>query len=302
MGGRNGPGRNARRLGLLFALASATVLVLALAPGASAGDLGSTTLTVVPAGSGNGNVSATDTGTATINCTKSGNAVTGICQFDVPFGDPPAPYIGLQANPAAQSEFTSWSVSPADAFTIGCGQEATCYVQMDEDVTVTANFVTVPGFPVTVVRQGVGAGSSSVTSTAGINCTPTDQADCSHSVPAGTVVVFTATPGANATFGGWGGSCAGQQTATCTLTINQVTAITATFNAATQPLTVSVAGDGGVSSNVQNPGISCSTGNKGACSANLAQGSQVSLTATPTAAGSSTAGAGRAPATRTRAW
>jgi len=258
-----------------------TVLVLALAPGANAGDVGFNTLTVVPAGTGNGNVSATDPGSATINCTKTGGSVTGTCQFDVAFGDPPQPYIGLQANPAAGSEFTSWSVSPVDSFTIGCGQEATCYVQMNSDVTVTANFISAPGFPVTVVKQGVGAGSSSVTSSAGINCTPTDQADCSHSVPAGTVVVFTATPGANTTFGGWGGSCAGQQTAVCTLTINQVTAITATFNAATQPLTVSIAGDGGVSSNVVNPGISCSTGNSGTCSANLAQGSQVSLTAHP---------------------
>jgi uncharacterized repeat protein (TIGR02543 family) len=280
MGESRRPRPRARKLGLLVVIASVLTVGLALAPGTNAGIAGNNTLTAQLAGTGNGNVSSIAGTPGGINCTRTGGTQSGVCTAQIPFGAPPEPYVGLQANPSAQSEFVSWSVTPADANIFGCGAQVTCYVQMNSNVTVTANFNSVPGFPVTVVKQGPAANQSSVTSNpAGINCTPTDQVDCSHSFAGGTSVTFTASPGQGATFGGWGGSCSAAGTnPVCTLGINQVTAITATFNIATQALNVTVTGDGGVSSNIQ-PGISCSQNNAGTCSFNFAQGSQVSLTA-----------------------
>ncbi len=287
MGGSRRPRPRAKKAGLLLALASVVALAVALAPGANAGIVGNNTLGVQLVGTGNGSVTQiAGPGTPQINCSfAGGGGNTGSCSTTVPFGQPPQPFIGLQANPGAGAEFTAWSVTPANTPTFGCGLQATCYVQMNTDVTVTANIVAAPGFPVTVVRQGAAANQGSVVSNpAGISCTPTT-ADCSHSYSAGSNVTFTAAPGQGATFGGWGGACAAAgQALTCTLGINSVTNIIATFNIATQALSVSVTGDGGVNSNIQ-PGISCSSGtsggNTGTCSANFAQGSQVSLTATP---------------------
>jgi Divergent InlB B-repeat domain len=290
--GRGTRRRPARRSLALAMLASAAVALFALLPGTGSAGLPGAPFQYVAQLTGGGAGSLTQvfgpgTGTpAAINCTKAagpGSPSTGVCTASVPFGTPPQPYIGLQANPQAGSEFTTWTVSPASATILpgSCGQAATCYVQVDTDVTVRANFDANPGLPLTVIKQGPAAQSGTVTSNpAGINC----GADCSSAFSLGSNVTLTAAvqAGSNATFGGWGGTvpAACGSNLTCVVPMTAVQAVTATFLVATQQLTVSIAGGGGVSSNVQ-PGISCSTGNSGTCTASFAQGSQVVLAASP---------------------
>jgi uncharacterized repeat protein (TIGR01451 family) len=70
-----------------------------------------------------------------------------------------------------------------------------------------------------------GSGSGTVTSSpAGIDC----GADCSEAYTEDTVVTLTANPAANSTFAGWSGACTG--TGTCSVTMSQDQAVTATFN------------------------------------------------------------------------
>ena len=264
------------------------VLVLALVPGTGqAGIAGSNQLTVQLTGNGAGQVvqsSGPGNGSpAAIKCSSTGNNVsTGVCVEAIPFGAPPAPWVGVTAVTPAASEFTGWTVSGGVPVAAGyCGLTPTCIFQMTGPATVRANFIAAPGFPVSILRQGPAGSTGTVTSSpAGIDCTPTLN-DCVHSFPQGTNLTLTAAPGAGATFGGWGGpgipaTCG--TNLTCTFPLTQVVQATATFNTATFALSVSVNGDGGVHSNVQ-PGIECGTGNSGTCSANLASGSQVILTA-----------------------
>ena len=95
-------------------------------------------------------------------------------------------------------------------------------------------------YTLTVTTNGDGV----VTSTDGfINCPGT----CSHSYPAQTQVTLTATPVSGWAFTGWGGACSG--TGSCQVTITQNTNVSATFYQVAATLTVSVAGDGTVTSN-----------------------------------------------------
>jgi Divergent InlB B-repeat domain len=281
--------RTRRRSGIrtgvvLLALASLGVLLLALTPAANAGISGSNQLVVQLTGTGGGNVTQVfgpGNGTpSAINCSSAGSGApsTGVCVSQVPFGAPPAPYVGLQANPPAGSEFAGWDISPADAPIVpnSCGLTAQCYVQIGEDTTVRALFNQAPGFPLVVIKAGPPGSNGSVTSNpAGINC----GADCTSSYPSGTVVTLTAAPATGSTFAGWGGACSGSGVnIVCQVSVIKVTQAIANFTTQSFALTASVTGDGGIASNIQ-PGISCQTGNQGTCSANVGAGTQVVLTA-----------------------
>ncbi len=263
-----------------LALAALVAAAAAALSGAAQAGSGSSTLGVQFSGSGAGTVvqiAGPGTGTSSgITCAvQAGSSSSqGVCTATLSSG-PPAPYVGLSAQPPNGSEFEGWTVSPSGTPTDRCGSEPVCYVGMTANVTVTARFVPTPNIPLTVVRQGADEAAGSVTSgPAGITCTPTT-ADCTASFPAGTVVTLTAAAGPGATFGGWGGACqSAGAAATCTLTLTSVAAVTATFDVATQPLTVTVKGSGGVTS-TQQPGISCPV----TCQASFKQGSQVELTA-----------------------
>jgi len=126
--------------------------------------------------------------------------------------------VTLTAAPTANSYFAGWSVS-------SCSTSTTCVVTLNANLAVSATFNV---FPVLSVSLN-GTGTGTVTSNpGGISCQPT----CSAGFPPGTQVTLTETPGANVTFGGWGGACSGTS-ATCVLTMTATNQqVSATFNAA----------------------------------------------------------------------
>ncbi|MBL8513085.1 MAG: CHRD domain-containing protein, partial [Betaproteobacteria bacterium] len=93
-----------------------------------------------------------------------------------------------------------------------------------------------------VVRAGTGEGS--VTGT-GINC----PADCNEAYGHNTVVLLTANPAMGSTFAGWsGGGCSG--TGTCSVTMNFLKTVTATFTLNAYTVTPSAGANGTISPSV----------------------------------------------------
>lgn len=149
------------------------------------------------------------------------------------------------------------------------------------DLTFLGN--TTPMYTLSVAKAGTGASTGTVTSSvAGVAC----GSDCTEPYASGTSVSLTASAPAGTVFAGWSGACAGATT-TCTVTMSADRAVTATFNAVQQTLTVaSVKAVAAVSGTVTSSpaGISCTTpaaAGTSTCTASYAQGTSVTLTATP---------------------
>jgi List-Bact-rpt repeat protein len=165
--------------------------------------------------------------------------------------------VTLTATPTAGFSFSGWSGN--------CTGTGTCTVAMTAARTVTATFV-----PITFALTVSVSGSGTVTSSpAGIDC----GVSCSASYNSGTSVTLTAAAASGFTFSGWSGACTG--TGTCALTMSVARTVTATFTPSTFTLNVTVSGAGSVSSSPA--GISCGSD----CSEAYANGTSVSLTASP---------------------
>ncbi len=139
-------------------------------------------------------------------------------------------------------------------------------------VTVTA----IPSYTLTV--QILGSGSGTITSSpAGISCS---SGSCSTTFTSGTSVTLTGAPGAGSDFTAWGNDCSSASApGTCTLTMSSDKYASATFDPTFVPqqtLGVTVVGNGSVTSSPA--GINCPAVG---CSDTFAQGSTVTLTATP---------------------
>lgn len=120
--------------------------------------------------------------------------------------------VTLTASANSGSVFTGWTGACA-------GAQATCTLNVNEALNVTANFASLFN---PVVKT---AGSGSVTSTpAAIDCGKT----CSAKVTQGTRVTLTAAPAPGLKFNGWGGSCSGTLL-TCSLTVSKDTQVQANF-------------------------------------------------------------------------
>jgi hypothetical protein len=177
--------------------------------------------------------------------------------------------VTLTATSGSGGTFTGWGGSCA-------GDAVTCVVSMTSNQNVTASFSggTNSSFPLSVSVDGPGKVSGS-----GISCGNGDTA-CGANLPAGSNVTLSATPATGASFGGWGGACSGT-TMTCTVGIDAAKAVSATFTSGTPSgiaLTLQVSGNGTVSG----PGGSCTaSGATKTCSQSYAQGSRVTLAATP---------------------
>ncbi|MBA3454067.1 MAG: hypothetical protein H0T42_13315 [Deltaproteobacteria bacterium] len=206
------------------------------------------TLGVTLAGNGTGSVTSNPSG---INC-------TGDCSENFTSGT----VVTLTATPATGSTFTGWAGGSC------AGTGPTCTVTIGAAVTITATF-TLEQFALTVVPGGNGSGTVT-SSPAGISCV----GDCSENYNYGTTVTLTATATGGSVFGGWtGGTCS--TASTCVVNITAVTNVTATFNLIQDGLTVTVAGNGTVTSNPS--GIMC----PGDCTEPYVTGTAVVLTAAP---------------------
>ncbi|MFM8858416.1 MAG: InlB B-repeat-containing protein [Actinomycetota bacterium] len=147
------------------------------------------------------------------------------------------------------------------------GTSVVCNLLMSEFRSVTATFE--PSVDLTVTKSGPGSGSV-VWSTNGLDC----DSPCTRGFHAGTEVTLTATAQSGSIFRGWsGGGCSGSES-TCTVTLDEATAVEAQFGV---PFTLSVLKSG--SGTVWSSGsISCGS----QCSATFSEETTVTLTAIPT--------------------
>jgi len=152
-----------------------------------------------------------------------------------------------------------------DGWSGDCTGTGLCQVTMDQARSVTATFTQIV-HPLTIQISGSGSVTSSP---AGITC----PGDCSEDYAEGTAVTLTATPDAGFTFDGWTGDCAGS--GSCQVTMDQARSVTATFTQIVHPLTIQISGSGNVTSSPG--GIAC----PGDCSEDYAEGTAVTLAATP---------------------
>ncbi len=183
------------------------------------------TLTVTKAGTGGGIVTATGISCGA-DCSEIYNYGTAVT---------------LTAAPTAGSTFVGWSGA--------CTGTGTCNVTIDAAKSVTATF-DIQTFTLTTSLTGNGTGTISSTP-AGISC----GVDCSQIYNFGTVVSLTASAGTGSTFTGWGGACAG--TAACTVTMDAVKSVSASFILLQFPLTMTKAGAGSGTVTSSPAGISC---------------------------------------------
>ncbi len=216
-------------------------------------------LTVTKAGDGSGSVVSSPSG-ITCGSTCSASLLSGAA-------------VTLTATPASGSAFDGWSGE-------GCTGTSTCTLTMTSARNVIATFK--PGFVLAVSKTGAGTGTVT-SSPSGVVCGST----CSYTFVTGTSVTLTATPAAESTFVGWSGAgCSG--TSTCTVSMSEARNVTANFAKVQYTLTVSKAGDGSGSVSSSVVGISCGA----TCDAGFDSGTNVVLTATPSAANAFTGWSG----------
>lgn len=224
-------------------------------------------------------LSVSKLGSGTVTSAPAGIDCGTNCQSDFAAGTT----VTLTATPAASQTFAGWGG-------ICSGTEPTCSTAMSEARNAIATFspVAPTSYRFNVSLAGTGRVSSQP---GGIDCGATCQAD----FPADTSVTLTATAGANHSFTGWGGACAGT-TPSCTLAATTVRNVTAAFTpigGGPVALSVAVSGSGVVTS--QPAGINCGS----TCSALYPVNATITLAAVPAAgqifAGWAGACAGAAP-------
>jgi len=290
-----------RRLTIL--LASAAALLLLPAAGAFANGPG--VVTVIVEGTGSGEVSSEGglgflgeeyegfwAGEPPIQChlpSEEGE----VCETEVPEEEfePGFGIIGLEAIPAAGTEFIEWEFEEGGPYFEGtCGASKTCAAigegegsNLESNITVIAYFEEgegTPSYPLSVKKTGTGAGT--VTSEpAGINC----GAGCSTEFEEGTEVTLTAgTTGGNE-LTGWIGCDSEPAEDECVVTMSEAREVTANFDkeaAPEQPLTLNInQGEGTVISDPA--GIECIGAAVETCEAEFEEGAEVTLTASPAA-------------------
>jgi hypothetical protein len=169
--------------------------------------------------------------------------------------------------------------TPDDGFVFGgwsgacSGTSRSCTLQMDDNKAATGTFRK-PRLTVSVNGNGTVTGG-------GITCTGGSSSGCSSDEALGQDVTLTATPGSGGQFTSWSG-CTNSSGAACTVTMSGDKSVTANFTGGgspgptTFPLSVSVTGSGTVTGG----GLNCGEGGTN-CSATLASGTNVTLSAEP---------------------
>jgi uncharacterized repeat protein (TIGR02543 family) len=255
-----------------------TAFATFLAPGAS------TFALTLASGGGTGNGTITGGG---LTCNIVAATQNGSCSGAIAASTA----VVLTATPSAGHTFAGWGGG------VCAGLVVTCNVTMSAARSVTAAF-TAPGggggtFPLTVQSAG-GSGSGTITGP-GIACNIAgngQNGSCSNDFANGTVVTLTAAATAGHTFAGWTGACAGAgNNAVCNVTMSAARAVTAAFTAPIPQfaLTLGVSNGNGTGT-VTGTSINCNFAingptatSSGTCSASYNSGTNVSLTATPSA-------------------
>ena len=193
-------------------------------------------------------------GTGTITSKPAGISCGSTCSATFPSGT----QVTLTAKAATNSTFAGWSGA--------CTGQSSCAITLTGNTSLGAAFKVTPD-SLTVSLSGNGLGT--VTSApAGINC----GTSCMAGFSPGTQVTLTATAGTNSAFAGWSGTCAG--TASCTVTVNNNTAVGAAFSLTAATLNVSLGGTGTGTVTSNPSGITCGS----SCTATFPPGTQVTLT------------------------
>jgi hypothetical protein len=169
-------------------------------------------LTVIKAGAGKGYVVSATVG---INC---GDELLDDCSEVYPAGTP----VTLTAIAISGSSFAGWSGACAGVVV------PSCTVTMSQALTVTATFNSPTAYFLTVLKQGTGSGTVTITAPG------FPQSSCSNPTcpifgyPPSTQVTLTAAPASGSIFAGWGGGwCSG--TGPCVITMNSDKTVIATF-------------------------------------------------------------------------
>ncbi|MDF2771272.1 MAG: hypothetical protein K0S86_766 [Geminicoccaceae bacterium] len=174
-------------------------------------------------GNGGGRITSSPAG---INCTITGQGVTGTCNATFAAGT----VVSLTPAASNGSRFGGWAGA--------CSSNGNCSVTMNQPATVSARF---DALPVLTVTGDGGDGSGTITSSpAGISCTINDgdtSGSCSATFNPGTAVTLAASPSGRDRFGGWGGACSGS--GSCAVTLNQSSTVTARFLAPSPVLALS---------------------------------------------------------------
>jgi len=219
----------------------------------------------VVAGGGSAGLTVSVTGSGAVTSNPAGINCPSTCSQTFAGG----PQVTLTATPSGGSNwvFGGWSGA--------CSGGGPCTVTMAAAQSVTATFV--QGYTLSVNVSGSGTVTSSPV---GMNCPSV----CSDGYASNTLVTLTAIPASGWTFSGWnfgiatgglGTPCSGAGAGPCTVLMNTATSVTAIFSQITYPLSVSVFGNGTVTSSP--PGIACGA----TCSSSFGSDTQVTLTATP---------------------
>ncbi|MBY0490137.1 MAG: Ig-like domain-containing protein [Gemmatimonadaceae bacterium] len=224
------------------------------------------TLTVSGASSGSGTVVASD---GTISCTIFGASASGPCAAAFAEGAT----VQLTAAATGGSAFQGWQGDCASA------SGATCTLTMDRARATSPRFV---GSAALIVR-GAGSGFGTVSSQpAGIACSVlagNTEGACTTSVLIGNSITLTPVPASGSEFIGWSGACSGS--AACTVTLAQLSEVTATFRQLGVPLTITLSGPSGGSVTTSNGQACASTGSPVTCTILAAPGSTLRVTGNP---------------------
>ncbi|MCU0617872.1 MAG: Ig-like domain-containing protein [Gemmatimonadaceae bacterium] len=171
-----------------------------------------------------------------LDCALASSAASGTCSLDVVDGTT----ITVEASTAsatALQRFAGWSAPCADA------QATRCTVTVrGGDLQLAAQFFDARRLEVTPS----GTGSGVIRGLPDAICTlesGSPAGDCAATVLHGSTITLTASADARSQFTGWSGACSGTSP-TCTVTLTQARAVSATFGRRRVTLSVRVAGPG----------------------------------------------------------
>jgi uncharacterized repeat protein (TIGR02543 family) len=202
------------------------------------------------------------TGTGTVTGTNGVSCADASCAVPVDYGST----VVLTAMPGANYDFGAWT---------GCTTTsgASCTVTSVKAAAKVGVTYALKKLALTIQRSGNG----SVTGAGGINCTT---ASCAVPVDAGSSVVLTAVPGSDSDFQSWSG-CTTTSGTTCTVSsISAAKQVSVTFALKNASFVISRQGNGsGTVTATWAGGGSLNCG--AACSANIPQGTVVTLQGTP---------------------